>query len=77
MLIEHTATELLQQVVDRDPSERVVGDVTASELAFLAAFLIDTCPRCGSLAWRNTDCELCRRCYALLNDPRTEETATP
>jgi len=68
MDIEKTAVELLRCTLSWEVGSRVIGDVTALDLAVLAASVVGTCPTCGATAWVNTDCEVCRMCSQLLDD---------
>lgn len=45
---EQIAIDVLQASIAWEPEVRVVANVTASELAALAAAAIDTCPSCGA-----------------------------
>lgn len=65
---EEIAIELLKYAVSWDPPARVLGNVTAEELARLAAPLITSCPNCGAEAWVNIDCPLCLVVGALGGD---------
>ena len=59
--IEEIAVELLRHCVAHDIRMPlpILGTLTAVDLARLAVSQIDTCPKCGSVAWVNIDCELC------------------
>lgn len=59
------AEDLLRCAIAWEPTARLVGNVTAKELAMLVAHVIDTCPKCGSTAWVNIDCDLCGVCHAI------------
>lgn len=63
---EQIAIDVLQASIAWEPEVRVVANVTASELAALAAAAVDTCPSCGATAFVNIDCDLCLVCSALL-----------
>lgn len=57
--LETIAVELLQSSISWEPDARLVGNVTAMELALVAAFIITSCPVCGAEPWVNIDCQLC------------------
>jgi hypothetical protein len=65
---EEVAVELLKCAVGWEPSARLLGTVTAAEIATVAAHHILTCPSCGAEAWVNIDCELCCAVAALGGD---------
>lgn len=64
------ARELLQCALSWEPGVRLLGNVTARDIAALAARAIITCPKCGAEAWANIDCDLCLFCSELLQEPR-------
>lgn len=72
-MFERTAGQLLDEAIKHAPETKLLGDVTAGDVAGIAAFIIDTCPRCSCPAWTNKECDLCSRCDELLNGPETEE----
>lgn len=57
--VEAIAQDLLTHAASWAPDTRLLGNITAMELAKLAARNITTCPLCGSEAWVNIDCEAC------------------
>lgn len=57
--VEAVAADVIQSALAWAPDARLIGNVTARELATMAARLIDTCPRCGACAWVNIDCVMC------------------
>lgn len=57
--IEQIAVDVIQCALGWEPDVRLIGNVKASEIALLASMVIDTCPKCGSTAWVNIDCDLC------------------
>ncbi len=59
------AEDVLRCALAWEPSARLIGNVTAKEMAMLVARIIDTCPKCGSTAWANIDCDLCGVCSAI------------
>lgn len=59
------ASDVLKCALSWDPEARPIGDVTARELAKLAAHEVTTCPRCGAEAWVNIDCAVCGAMSAL------------
>jgi predicted RNA-binding Zn-ribbon protein involved in translation (DUF1610 family) len=71
MSVERIAVELLKCVISWDPEVCIVGNVTAFEIAQLAASVIDTCPKCGATAWVNIDCDLCRVASDMMSDTPT------
>ncbi len=56
---ERVAVDVLKCALSWDPEVRLLGNVTAREIAALAAKAITTCPKCGAEAWVNIDCDLC------------------
>jgi hypothetical protein len=58
--MEQIAVDALKCAISWEPGARLLGNVTAQEVARLAAPHIDTCPKCGATAWVNIDCDLCR-----------------
>lgn len=64
---EKVAELVLRAALAWEPDARIVGDVMAVELALLAAGQVTTCPKCGSEAWCNIDCDLCLVCASLMN----------
>ena len=59
---EQVATELLRCAVAWEPGARVLGNVTAHELAAYVICDFTSCPLCGAEPWVDIDCELCRVC---------------
>lgn len=57
---EQIAISALECATSWDPNTCLLGNTTAREVVFLAAFHIDTCPACGSTSWVNIDCVLCQ-----------------
>jgi hypothetical protein len=57
--VETIAVDVLRCALAWEPNACLMGNVTASEIATLAAWTIDTCPKCGATAWVNIDCDLC------------------
>lgn len=62
---EQIAVDTLKCAIAWEPGVRLIGNVKAIEIAELAARQINTCPKCGSTAWVNIDCDLCTMCHAL------------
>lgn len=62
---EAVASAVLKSALAWEPDACLVGNVTAAELAALAASALDTCPLCGATAWVNIDCDLCLTCTSL------------
>lgn len=63
MNLEKIATEILACAIAHTPDSRLLGNIPASDFVTLCAFVLDTCPKCGSTAWVNIDCDLCTRCH--------------
>lgn len=63
--LESVAVDVLRCALAWQPDARLVGDVTALDVARLAASAITACPKCGSEPWVNIDCNLCRVVGAL------------
>lgn len=63
--LEHVAVEVLRGALTHDEGARLIGNVTAHNVARLAVALIRTCPQCGAEAWTNIDCHLCALCSEL------------
>lgn len=59
---EEIAVDVLQCAMSWEPGARLVGNVTAAEMVTLSAVSVLTCPKCGSEAWVNIDCDLCSLC---------------
>jgi hypothetical protein len=62
------AVDVLHCALSWEPGVRLIGDVTAAEVATLAAHTITQCPKCGAEAWVNIDCDLCMVCSELEKD---------
>lgn len=75
---EACAVELLRCAIGWEPDARLLGNIRAADIAALCAHMINTCPKCGSTAWCNIDCDLCTVCHSLSydNELRTPQ-ATP
>lgn len=67
--LEAIALEVLACALSWEPEARLIGNVPSEEIAALAAQHIHTCPKCGSTAWCNIDCDLCRVCGQLETFP--------
>lgn len=65
--LEQVAVDVLHCAISHEPNVCLLGNVIASEVAALAAFVIDSCPKCGATAWVNIDCDLCLVCSQLLH----------
>lgn len=61
------ALDVLQCALSHEPGVRLIGNVTAAEVAALAADVVTSCPKCGSEAWVNIDCSLCLTCSLLVS----------
>lgn len=62
---ETIARMALEAALTWEPDARLIGDLTAAEVAALAARAAMTCPGCGAEAWVNIDCDMCLVCAAL------------
>ena len=62
---EEIAATVLKCAVACMPEARLIGNVTAKELAFIVAPLITSCPKCGAEPWCDIDCDLCVAMSAL------------
>jgi hypothetical protein len=56
---EAVAVEVMRCALSHEPNACLLGNVMASEIAALAASAIDSCPKCGAVAWVNIDCDVC------------------
>lgn len=74
---EGTAVEALKCCLAWEPDARILGNVRAVELAAILVDLINTCPKCGSTAWVNIDCDLCGVCHRLGRDGPPEAATRP
>jgi len=63
---------MLQCGLAWEPEARLIGNVTARDVAKVAALTMTQCPACGSEAWVNIDCGLCVVVGELLSDPCAE-----
>ena len=61
------ALDVLKCALSHEPGVRLIGNVTAAEVAALAAGVVTTCPKCGAEAWVNIDCSLCSTCALLIS----------
>jgi len=57
--IEPIAVDMLHAALTWEPEVKLIGDVSAEEIAKLAASCLSCCPLCGSDPGVNIDCELC------------------
>jgi hypothetical protein len=80
MNLEAIATDMLKCAIGWDPAAKVIGNVSAADVARVAAHVIGTCPKCGATAWVNIDCDLCNVCHGLLHEgerrPNTAKEGT-
>lgn len=53
------AADVLECALGWEPDVRLIGNVQAAEVAYLAASMLTACPHCGSEAWVNIDCDVC------------------
>jgi hypothetical protein len=65
---EKIAADVLECALSHEPTSRLLGNVTAREIAALAASCITSCPLCGAEPWVNIDCRLCTVCWPLEPD---------
>lgn len=63
---EAIARDVLACALAWEPEVRIIGNVTAVEVALLAARQLMSCPKCGAEAWTNIDCDICRMCGDLV-----------
>lgn len=58
------AGDLILSALSFDPEETVLGNVSAFELARIAAYVLDrfstACPSCDAEPGANIDCDVCR-----------------
>ena len=70
MTIDETARKVLLCALTHEPDSCLIGNVTAAEIARLAASRLSTCPQCGADAGSNIDCCcLCAILAVLEGDP--------
>lgn len=69
MSTESVAVELLRCALSHDAGARLVGNITAREIAAVASKQITRCPQCGSEPWVGIDCWLCLVCADLEPPP--------
>lgn len=63
---EAVAAEMLRCAFSWEMDARLIGNLTAAEIASVAAASLTQCPRCGAEAWVNIDCWVCLACSQLL-----------
>jgi hypothetical protein len=56
---EATAIDLLKCALSHEPDARLLGNLSARDVAALAASIVTCCPSCGAEPWVNIDCDLC------------------
>lgn len=61
---------MLQCALAWEAGARLIGNVTAADVAKVAALTMTQCPPCGSEAWVNVDCHVCSAVGKLLEDVR-------
>jgi len=75
------AAGMLRCAFSWDMNARLIGNLTAAEIASVAAAYLTSCPRCGSEAWVNIDCWVCLACSQLLEgnepNPHPRQGLTP
>lgn len=59
---------MLQCALAWERDARLIGNVTAADVAKVAALTMMTCPACGSEAWVNIDCGVCVVVSELVSD---------
>lgn len=59
---------MLQCALAWEPEARLIGNVTALDVAKVAALTMTQCPSCGSEAWVNIDCRVCVTVAPLVAD---------
>ncbi len=63
--LESVAVDVLRCAMAWQPDAKLIGNVTARDVARLAAATVTSCPKCGAEPWVNIDCNLCRACGSL------------
>lgn len=63
--VETIAVDVLRCAMAWEPDAKLIGNVTARDVARLAVSAIDTCPSCGATAFVNIDCMLCNIAEAV------------
>jgi hypothetical protein len=56
---EQISVDLLHMAIETEVGQDVLLVIKSDELALVASRQILTCPKCGSEAWCNIDCDLC------------------
>lgn len=74
---EDIARDVLRCALAWQPEARIAGNVTACEVALLAARQLTSCPKCGAEAWVNIDCDICRLCADLVRGDFFREGGVP
>jgi len=64
--LQTIAADLLRCATSWEPQVCIVGNITATELARLARFVLGQCPLCVVTAGANVDCEI----YDVLRQTR-------
>jgi len=59
---------MLQCALAWEAGARLIGNVTAADVAMVAALTMTVCPACGSEAWCNIDCGVCNTVHKLLEN---------
>ena len=57
--LQTIAADVLRCATGWEPQMYIVDNVTATELARLARFVLGQCPMCAATAGANVDCEIC------------------
>lgn len=70
--IKQISVDVLQCAIGWDPQAKLIGNVSALELARLAIPNIDSCPKCGAIAWVSIDCDLCMM-VGVIQDTEEEQ----
>ena len=62
---EQVAKDLLECALSCEPYARLIGNVTAYDIAALAASCLTSCPKCIAEPGCNIDCDLCDVIHVL------------
>lgn len=64
---EALAFEVMKCTITHEPEAKLLGNISAQETMYLMSLIITACPKCGSEAWVNVDCNMCLLCTSLSN----------
>ena len=70
--MESIAINVLKCALAWEPDVCLLGNITAAEIATLAASKLTACPKCGAEPYVNIDCDLCSLCSSLLESKTPE-----